>query len=267
MFIRWADAPGPVTSFYRMAIVTVILFPFFLRYVKKNPISVKPAAYLIPAAAGFFTAMDHTLWSTAINQTSVANATLLNNISPLWTSLFALIVFKERLSGKFWLGLVAILAGASAVLGSTILFHPAFAIGDILAIGSSVFYAGYFLCTQKGRTLFDTLPQVWIVTFIGAVCMFISTRTLGHPLTGYSSQTYLIILLAALTSQLAGYLMITYALGRLPASVVTPTMVAQPVITAVLAIPFAGEMLSLGQIAGGMAVLAGIYVINTQKER
>ncbi len=78
--------------------------------------------------AGLFSSLDHSFWATAIEKTTVANATLLNNISPLWVSLFALLIFKERFGLKFWVGLAAVLAGASAVLGSTILI-PQFASG------------------------------------------------------------------------------------------------------------------------------------------
>ncbi len=31
MFVRWAQAPGTVTGFYRLFISTIIIFPFFLR--------------------------------------------------------------------------------------------------------------------------------------------------------------------------------------------------------------------------------------------
>jgi drug/metabolite transporter (DMT)-like permease len=39
-------------------------------------------------------------------------------------------------------------------------------------------------------------------------------------------------------------------------------MIAQPVLTAVLAIPFLGEGLQPGQWLGGLAVLAGIFLVN-----
>jgi hypothetical protein len=30
MFVRWADAPGPVTGFYRLLFATILLTPFFI---------------------------------------------------------------------------------------------------------------------------------------------------------------------------------------------------------------------------------------------
>ena len=261
LFVRWADAPGVVTSFYRMVITAVILTPFALhkmKTVEKPPV----LEYLFPVLAGVFTSLDHGLWATAIEQTTVANATLLNNISPLWVALFALLVWRERLGVRFWVGLAALLAGASAVLGSTILIRPDFVTGDFYAIASSLFYAGFYLTAQRGRKRIATLPFLWIMMVTASVCLLIITQAMGLPLSGYSQTTYLVFISAALVSQLGAYFLMTYTLGNLPASVVTPTMVAQPVLTALLAIPLEGEALLLGQILGGAAALGGIYLVN-----
>ena len=264
LFIRWADAPGVVTSFYRMVITAVILAPFALRKMKSAE---KPPTreYLFPVMAGVLSSLDHGLWATAIEETTVANATLLNNISPLWVALFAILVWRERLGLLFWVGLAALLAGASAVLGSTILIRPDFVRGDLYAIASSLFYAGFYLTTQRGRKRIATLPFLWIMMTTATLCLLGFTQAARLPLGGYSQATYLVFLSAALISQLGGYFMMTYTLGRLPASVVTPTMVAQPVLTALLAIPLAGEALLVGQILGGAAALGGIYLVNTAR--
>ena len=59
-----------------------------------------------------------------------------------------------------------------------------------------------------------------------------------------------------------GYFSVGYALGHLPASIVSPTMITQPVITALIAIPLAGEFLLTGQWIGGLVTLFGIFLIN-----
>jgi len=82
------------------------------------------------------------------------------------------------------------------------------------------------------------------------------------PLWGYDTKTYLSFLGAGIISQVGGYVSIGYALGKLPASIVSPTMVAQPVLTALLAIPIANQPLMFSQIIGGVAVLIGIFLIN-----
>lgn len=266
LFVRWADASGIVTSFYRMVITGTILTPIALRHIRvAGPLDRRTVIF--PILAGIFSAADHGLWALAIDNTTVANATLLNNISPLWVALFAALVWRERLGPRFWVGLAAVLGGASAVLGSTIFIRPDFVRGDFYGIISSFFYAALFLTTQRGRRFMDTLPYLWIMVISAAVSLLIVTRAAGLPLGGYSRDTYLIFISAALISQLGGYFLMTFSLGRLPASIVTPTMVAQPVLTALLAIPLAGEALLGGQILGGAATLGGIYLVNIARRK
>ena len=85
-------------------------------------------------------------------------------------------------------------------------------------------------------------------------------------MTGYSTQTYLAFLAAAIVSQTGGYLAVGYALGHLPASLVAPTMIGQPVVTALLAIPLLGEALITSQWLGGLSVLVGIYLVHRSRD-
>ena len=88
---------------------------------------------------------------------------------------------------------------------------------------------------------------------------------MGLPLAGYPPLTWLVFLAAGLLSQIGGYFAIAYALGHLPASVVSPTMILQPVLTALLAYVFAGEALAPLQWIGGLAALGGIYLVNISR--
>jgi len=269
LFTHWADAPGIVTSFYRMLISTILLLPFVPRIFKSKEdnglIKLSPDQIIIPILAGFFSAIDHSFWSSAIKQTSVANATLLNYISPLWVSIVAILVFKEKYKLYYWAGLLLVFLGSISVLNiidSNITFNFR---GEGFAVISSFFYAGYFLLTQKGRTFFSTLQQLFISLFSCCITLGIIILILQFPIFGYSKNTYLIFFLSATLSQLFGYFCLTQSLGKIPASIVSPSLTLQPVITAILAIPFANQNLSSYQIIGGLLVLLGIIIINTSK--
>lgn len=261
LFVRWAAAPGTVTSFFRMTIASVVLLPFFLG---RKGLKLKVNWRWVPLAllGGLFTALDHSIWSTAINQTRIANATLMNNIAPLWVALIAALVWKERLNGKFWIGLLLTLTGAGIVFGHDLIANPHLSGGDLLAIISSIFYAGYFLTTQRGRTKLDTLTYIFFVDISASVLLLGANLVLRNPFSGYSTNTYLAFLGAALISQVIGYFSVGYALGHLSAAVVAPTMILQPVLTALLAIPLAHEALLPAQWIGGLIVLGGIYLVN-----
>ena len=188
MFVRWAEAPGTVTGFYRLFISTIFLTPLFIRQQKQlEPINKK--YLLFPLLAGVFTAFDFTFWNSSLKYTTAANATLLGNTSPLWVALFALFIFREKLRGIFWLGLILALAGAALVMGSDFLIHPTLGIGDLMASTAAIFYASYQLTTQRGRKYIDPLRYTWLVGVSATIGMLIINLVLGNQLTNYPAQT------------------------------------------------------------------------------
>jgi drug/metabolite transporter (DMT)-like permease len=60
----------------------------------------------------------------------------------------------------------------------------------------------------------------------------------------------------------AGWLAINYAQGYLPASIVAPTLLGQPVVTAILAVILLGEQFTSWHIAGAVVVLGGVYLVH-----
>lgn len=265
MFGKWANAPGPVIGFYRIGLATIILLPIFIYRKRKNGVKLTWTLLLLPILGGIFTAFDHGTWNSSLRYTSAANATLLGNTAPLWVALFAWLVFRQKLRGLFWLGLALTLGGAVTVLGSDFIRHPAIGLGDLLAMAAGVFYAGYFLVTERGRQKLDTLTYVWLVDLVATATLLGISIGMKMPLSGYPTQSYLAFLGAALVSQVGGYLSIGYALGHLPASIVSPTLIGQPVVTALLAIPLLGEALRTEQWLGGLVVLAGIYLVHRSR--
>jgi drug/metabolite transporter (DMT)-like permease len=261
MFVRWAEAPGPVTGFYRLLISTILLTPLYLRQ-QKQLAPIEKNYLLFPILAGLFTAFDFAFWNSSLKYTTAANATLLGNTAPLWVALIALFIFREKLRGVFWCGLVVALTGAALVMGSDFLRHPTLGIGDLMASAAAVFYAAYQLTTQRGRKYIDPFRYIWLVGVSATIGIFIINIVMGNPFTGYPAQTWIIFFATAIVSQMIGYLAITYALGHLPASIVSPTLIGQPILTTLLAIPLLGEIPNTIQWIGGAIALAGIYIVN-----
>lgn len=261
MFVRWADAPGAITGFYRLSFATILMAPIFLRQQQRRE-GIDRRFLLFPILGGFFTACDFAFWNTSVHYTTAANATLLGNTSPLWVALFAFFVLREKLRKSFWVGLILALLGAVFVVGSDFLQHPTLGIGDLMASAAAIFYAGYQLITQRGRKHIDPLRYTWLAGASATGAMFIINLVWGNSFTGYAPQTWFVFLATAVVSQMIGYLSISYALGHLPASVVAPTLIGQPILTAILAIPLLGEIPAPIQWAGGAVALAGIYIVN-----
>lgn len=266
MFVRWANAPGPVTAFYRLFFSIFLLLPFFLPRLPRNR-SVKSGAIMFPLLAGVFTACDLGLWTASLSYTTAANATLLGNTAPLWVALGTWLILKQKLTSGFWRGLAITLLGAALIMGTDFILHPRFGVGDALAVSTGLFYGGYFLFTERSRTHFDPIIHIWFVGLGASISLFLVNTVLRYPFSGYPTQTWLVFLATAVVSQLIGYMLLAYALGHLPASVVSPTMLLQPIVTTLLAIPLLGEIPSIWQGMGGIIALVGIYIVNESHNR
>jgi drug/metabolite transporter (DMT)-like permease len=261
ILVRWAQAPGIVTSFYRVAIATGLMAWPFLRGVRAGG-TLPRRGIQFAFLGGLFFAADLAFWTTGVVLSGATNPTLLANTAPLWVGMGALVFFGERLNAAFWGGLILALSGVLLILGLDALRAASLGLGSLLGLLASIFYGGYFLITQQGRETLDSITYFWIAALGSTLGLLLVCVVFRQPLTGYPLHSYVTFLGMGLVNQILGYLAINYALGQLPASVVAPTMLGQPVVTALLAWPLLGEGLVLWQVFGGTAVLVGVYVVH-----
>src|SRR5512135_3211995 len=66
MFVRWANAPGPITAFYRLFFSIFLLLPFFAPRVKTNQ-AIQSRSIALPLLAAIFTACDLGLWTASLS--------------------------------------------------------------------------------------------------------------------------------------------------------------------------------------------------------
>ncbi len=250
----------PITSLFRMAFTALFLTPFVLK--KRSLRSFSKKQLFFPIAAGIFSAIDHFFWSSSLVYTSVANAILFNYIAPIWVALVAYFLYKEKLTVKFWSGMALAMIGAVTIFGMDLIHHPQIGWGDTLAIISSLFYAGYFIFSQQGRKLNRVVEYLWLVTLSATFTLTILALICGNSIKDYSLNTILVFISSALFAQTIGYLSLSYASGHLPASVISPTMILQPVVTAVLAVPILGEPITTQLVIAAPLILMGILLIN-----
>jgi len=266
IFVSWANAPGATTGFYRMAVPVLVLAPLFVRRLRSHT-SLPRREFLIAVAGGLFFAGDLLFWNTGVLIGGATNPTLLGNTAPIWVALGALLFFRERLSPAFWVGLLFAVAGAVIILGVDVDRGPAAGLGTLFGLAAGFFYGAYFLVTQRSRQRLDALTNFWLGAAGATLVLLAGAFLLRQPLTGYSSTTYLNFLALGLVVQVGGQFAFSYALGYLPASIVSPVGLGQPVVTALLAWPLLGERVTPVQALGGLAVLAGVYIVHHSRNR
>jgi drug/metabolite transporter (DMT)-like permease len=283
---EWSGVSGPVSAFYRVGIATVALaipYAIHLYRHRKRSLEARSAAdeeatgqarhstFRIPRSAfaltmlaGLFFAGDLASWNTSLQFTSAANSTLMGNLSTIWVSLGALLIFHETLKRRFWVGMAIAVVGVIIVVGRDAFEQMHFGWGDLIAVTSSLFYAGYILTTGRTRRQMGTLPFMWLNTAAATAILLAFVVATGQTLTGFPPEAWESLLAIGLISHALGWLSINFSLGHIAAPLIAVTLLFQPVLTALLAVPLLNEGLSVFQIVGGLIVLLGIYIVNSR---
>lgn len=291
IFTKWANSAGSVhisgavSGFYRVTIATIALsipYGIYLLRMRNAEHGVRNQevgdtensnphpAFRVPHSkliwgtvlAGLFFSLDLGVWNTSLLFTSAATSTLLGNLSTLWVSLGALLIFHESLKRRFWLGMIIALAGVVIVVGRDVLEHPTLSWGDLLAVMSSVFYAAYILSTNRVRQGLGTMHFMWISSAAATVFLLAYVLIMREQIWGFEAAQWWSLIALGLISHALGWLSINYSLGHLPAPLTSVSLLAQPVFTALVAVPLLSEALTINQIGGGLLVLIGIYIVN-----
>ena len=218
-------------------------------------------ARLVACGAGVFFAADLVLWHRAIEQVGAGLATVLGNAQVVLVGVFAWALLGERpqRSSLFAIPIV----GAGVLLISGALEQSAYganpSLGAVYGVLTAVAYAGFLLTLREGsRDLRRVAGPLFDATYVSMLCCAAIGAVVGDlDLTPSWAATAWLVLLA-LSSQVAGWLLIAVSLPRLPAVVTSILLTLQPVCSVVFAALIVSESPSALQLAGAGCILAGL---------
>jgi len=200
-------------------------------------------------------------WHWSIQFTSVANSTLLANLASIFVTLAAWLLWRQRPSGQFLVGLALALAGVGLLVRASLGFSETALRGDGFGVITAMFYACYLLTVKRLRDLgAATLRLMAVTTTITAAVLLPVALTSGDTMLPAGAQGWLVLLGLAWITHAGGQGLIAYALAHLPAAFSSVGLLLQPVLAALFAWALLAEPLGTLQIAGGAVVLAGIYL-------
>ena len=208
--------------------------------------------------AGLFFALDLGFWHYGIRFTTVANATILANLSPVIVTLGAWLILRERPGRRFIAGLALAVAGTWLIAafgrrGGAL--DPA--LGDGLSLATAVWYAAYMLTVRAARQATSAARVMAWSSLFGAPLLLAAAFGLGEQILPTSQAGWLACAGLGLV-HVVGQGAIAWALGRLPAALASVVILAQPVLSAVLGWIIFGEAMAALQIAGAGLALAGV---------
>jgi drug/metabolite transporter (DMT)-like permease len=260
IFVRLSEAGPTATAFWRVALaVPVLWILFFLKTKAKS--QRYSGKWPLLLAAGFAFAGDLGFWHASVQLTSVANSTLLANLASIFVTLAAWIFLRQKPTRWFLAGLGAALLGVLLLVNTSLAFAAAGLVGDAFGVVTAMFYAGYILAVKALRDRGETTLHLMAVTStITALFLLPAALASGEAMLPATASGWWILIGLALVSHAAGQGLIAYALAHLPAAFSSVSLLSQPVMAALFAWVLLSEALVPLQIAGGLIVLAGIYL-------
>ncbi len=267
VLIKAAGAPGTTAVFYRLFFGTVaLIIPFTISRIRaKNKLDKK--GIFIAILAGLCLAIDMNLWATGIMASNAAMPTLVANLAPLWVGIGAFLFFKERQNLLFWMGLLIAFSGVSFLIIQDLVLANGIIKGLLFGLLGGMFYAAFMLFAQTGRKKLDTISFLFISTLATTIFLGIFMKIQNFGFIGFSVKTWVYFIIMGIMIQAGAWFLINFAQGFLPASLVSPTLLAQPVLAGGIAYFMLGEELSGWQIFGGFVVVIGIYTVHFAKQR
>jgi len=132
--------------------------------------------------------------------------------------------------------------------------------GDLLAMVTAVFYAGYILSVKVLRVRFSALTLMAVGTLASSIILLAAVLVTGESLLPGEAAAWGWLVLLAIVPHCLGQGLIVWSLSTLPASMAAVTLLLQPVATSVWGWLMLGEGLGGSQIAAGAVVIIGIVL-------
>lgn len=268
VLIKLADTGTASAAFYRSLLALPLLAVLaVLEQRRRGP---RPLRSRLGAVlAGVFLAIDLVLWNHAIADVGAGIATLLGNLQVVFVTVAAWLLYRERPGRGFFLALPVVLAGVVLVSGLADHAHGVHSVAGIeYGLGTSIAYAAFLLTLRHTSATTPHVAAPLAEATLGATA---GAAVLGIVFGGWQLDigwhAFGWLLLLAMTSGTAGWLLITWSLPRLPAAMSSLLLLLQPTAAILLAAVVLGERPTPLQLAGAVVVCAGILVATRAKGR
>jgi drug/metabolite transporter (DMT)-like permease len=268
LFVKVSEAGPVATAFWRTFLAVPFLWAWMLAEKARTPQPrLDPQEHRLILLAGLLFAGDLAVWHWSIVLTSVANATLLANLAPIFVTLAAWLIFRHQPTLLFVAGLATAITGVSLLVGADFRVSGKALLGDFLGVVTAMFYAAYQLTVTRLRTSASTARIMACSSMVMAAALLPLAVLSGEQLLPSSTEGWAKLFGLALIAQVAGQSLIAYAMAHLPATLSSVSLLLQPVAAALFAWVLLGESLAALQIAGGVLVLMGIRIAHQAERR
>ncbi|MFW6355838.1 MAG: DMT family transporter [Spirochaetota bacterium] len=268
ILIRLSTAPPLAIATYRMLFTTLLVLPLFaIERSRSASRPTKRSAVLLSVASGGFLALHFALWITSLSYTSVASSTVLVTTHPIIVALVGFLLLGERLSLRGVLSMLAALGGSVMLVWGGFGNGASASYGNLLAFLGAATVSGYMLLGSVVRRSLGVNTYTFIVYAVATVLLLGATVVTGTPLFPYSIRELALFFGLAFICTLLGHSLFSWALKYLKPTVISTSILGEPVIASLLAMMLFGEVPSLSTLIGGAVILLSIFLFVRSEAR
>ena len=252
-----ATVPALVLAFWRMFTASGMLWSYSV---------IRPAGKLSPINkkriifAGIFLGCHFACFFLGIRNTSIANATLLGCMAPIFT-VFISIFQKMKMNKMTYVGLIVAIIGGGIVQSGDISLNSANLFGNSIALLSALFLAITFVLAKEIRQETANVVYGRSLFFVASITVLFIATTTGDSVLNFTVGDIPWFLFLGLVPSIFGHNLLNYAVKYITPTAVSSVPLGEPIIASIFALLLFGETIPIGALLGGPVVLIGVYII------
>jgi len=270
-FVKFALTDFLPLSFTIVRFLVAALFLAAVMFATKEPFAIERRDVRALVKLGFIgITLYNIFFMYGIKYTTASHSALFISLSPLFAVLLQAITGKERLTPTIALGLLLASTGVYLVISGRhdgFSFTAAGLTGDILTLCASVLWALY---TLQARPLLEKYSAVTITAY----CMAAGTvlllpfglhELLKQSWTAVSPQSWAAFSFSAFVSAGIAFSLWYQGVRRIGVTRPIAYHYLVPFAAVLFAVLFLGEHITLVQLAGGIAIIGGVALVQRVK--
>lgn len=214
-------------------------------------------------------AINQIMFVKGLSLTSAIHSSLLSLATPIFITIIALWLIKEKFSINKFIGLALGIGGATllVLVKDVQSSNSSSLLGDMFVLINAVSYAFYMVIVRPLMEKYNALHVLrWVFTF-GAIFIlpialpdFIATDWSVFGTAQWVALAFVVLFVTFIS-----YLFTVYGLQALGPSVTGAYIYTQPVFATIIAMVFAGEHFTMIKALAAVLIFSGVYLVNRKK--
>jgi drug/metabolite transporter (DMT)-like permease len=271
-FVKFALHDFSPLSFTIVRFALAALFLIAIMLANREPLTLERRDIVPVIGLGFIgITLYNLLFMYGLSTTTASNSALFISSSPLFAALINAIVKKTPLSARGMTGLMLASSGVFLIIQSKpggITFSRQAIAGDVLTLCAALFWALY---TMKAKPLLEKYSAIKVTAYsmaFGTVMLLpLGAFELLHQ--SWDAISFPSWAALAFSSFISGGIAFTLWYDGVKRLGVTRTIVYHylvPIVAVLFAALFLGELITIPQILGGLAILTGVVLVQQTRE-